>query len=495
MVKTPRTRHSKAQREPVTIELEPGAVSRLSGEAETVPDVAASETAGLDQETAEVAEAGTAATEPAAEWTEPATQPVDEPLQREENPTFDPAPSPEPTPIETEPKSSGYDFAGDDTAKPEPEPAPRYSSENTRSASAWPNTPEPKRSRLPAFAAGLLGGVVALAAAGLLQFAGILGTPGGGSGSGTPDLGAVETEIATLKSEIATLKDAGGGAGDASARIDGLSQAVDQVKTDVATLRQAVEAGGAGENPGLQALDAKVQQIETAIAGLGQNAGGASETEIAAINEKVAGVEALAKAAGEAGSVVDGKLGALEQSLSALSAKVDAQAGQPKVALAIAASALKSAIERGAPFQSEIETFAAVAPDVTEIQTLRPYAESGIATRADILAETDEAANAIIAAASPPPQNAGFFDRLLSSAESLVSVRPIGAVEGPGVPETVARMEVAIKAGDLPKAIAEFDTLPEAAKAAGAAYADKIRARIEVEKLVDQAIATAMQAA
>jgi hypothetical protein len=259
-------------------------------------------------------------------------------------------------------------------------------------------------------------------------------------------------------------------------------------------VRQAVESGGAGENAGLQALDARIKEIETAVAGLGQNPGGASGAEIAAINEKVAGVEALAKAAGEAGSAVDSRLGALEQSLSTLSAKVDAQGAQPKIALAIAASGLKSAIERGVPFQSEIETFAAVAPDAPELPALRTHAEQGVATRAEILTETDAAAKAIIAASNPPPENAGFFERLLSSAESLVTVRPIGAVEGPGVPETVARMEVAIEAGDLAKAIAEFDTLPETAKAAGAAFADKIRARLEVEKLVDQAIAAAMQA-
>ena len=204
MVKTPRTRHSKAQRDPVTIELEPGEVSRLSGDTETVADASASETADLEQEAAQAAEAGTAA-ELATEWTDPATQPADEPLPHEENPTFDPAPAPEPDSAEPEPKPSGYDFAGNDAAKPEP--APRYPSEDAKSASTWPNAPEPKRSRMPAFAAGLLGGVVALAAGGLLQFAGILGAPGG-SGAGTPDLGAVETEIAALKSEIATLKDA-----------------------------------------------------------------------------------------------------------------------------------------------------------------------------------------------------------------------------------------------------------------------------------------------
>ena len=121
------------------------------------------------------------------------------------------------------------------------------------------------------------------------------------------------------------------------------------------------------------------------------------------------------------------------------------------------------------PFEAEIETFAAVAPDAPEIAGLRNYAEAGVPTRADILAETEAAADAMIAAASPPPHDAGFFERLLASAESLVTVRPIGAVEGAGVPETVARMEVAIKAGDLEKAIAEFETLPEAARTAGAA--------------------------
>ena len=77
----------------------------------------------------------------------------------------------------------------------------------------------------------------------------------------------------------------------------------------------------------------------------------------------------------------------------------------------------------------------------------------------------------------------------------MVSVRPIGAVEGPGVPETVARMEVALQADDFAKALAEFDTLPDVAKAAGAAFADKVRARLTAEQLADQAIAAAMQAA
>jgi hypothetical protein len=184
----------------------------------------------------------------------------------------------------------------------------------------------------------------------------------------------------------------------------------------------------------------------------------------------------------------------LEQSVSQLSGKVEAAAGQPKIALAIAASALKSALDRGAPFSAELETFAAISPDAPQLATLRTYAEKGVPTRAEIASQADAAANAMVAAATPVDENAGFLQNLLSSAESLVKVRPIGAVEGAGAPETVARMEVAVNQGDYAKALSEYDTLPEAVKAAGADFAGKLKARIEVETQVDALISGAMKA-
>jgi hypothetical protein len=116
-------------------------------------------------------------------------------------------------------------------------------------------------------------------------------------------------------------------------------------------------------------------------------------------------------------------------------------------------------------------------------------------TRADIAKAFPDAANAMVAAAAPVDQNAGLFQRLLSSAESVVKVRPVGEVAGEEPPARVARMEVAVNAGDYDKALAEYAALPEAAQAAGAGLVDKIKARVEVEKLVDQMIAGAMKAA
>ena len=114
-------------------------------------------------------------------------------------------------------------------------------------------------------------------------------------------------------------------------------------------------------------------------------------------------------------------------------------------------------------------------------------------TRAAIAAEADAAANAMVEAARPVDQNAGFFQSLVSSAESLVKVRPVGTVEGKGAPETVARFEVAVNQGDYAKALAEYDTLPDAVKAAGADFAGMLKARLDVEGQIDSLISGAMK--
>ncbi|RVC85271.1 phage tail protein, partial [Mesorhizobium sp. M2A.F.Ca.ET.017.03.2.1] len=180
--------------------------------------------------------------------------------------------------------------------------------------------------------------------------------------------------------------------------------------------------------------------------------------DLGPLNEKIAGLDALVKSTGDAAKAEDGRLAALEQSVSQLSGKVEAQASQPKIALAIAASALKAALDRGAPFATELDTFAAIAPDAPELAALRSYADKGVPTRATIASEAETAANAMVEAAKPVDQDAGFFQSLVSSAESLVKVRPVGSVEGKGAPETVARMEVAVNQGDYAKALSEYDT-------------------------------------
>jgi hypothetical protein len=183
-----------------------------------------------------------------------------------------------------------------------------------------------KRGGLGTVAAGLIGGVIALAGAGALQYAGLLGAPGAGAPSGAGD------QIADLQAQVTALKNAGdGGLG---MKIDGVSKALDQVKADVAALQQSNAAGG--DDAALSALSGKVGEIEKTVAALDRN-GNAAPVDLGPLNEKLAALDALVKSAGEASTAQEGRLTALEQSVSQLSAKVDAQASQPKIALAIAA--------------------------------------------------------------------------------------------------------------------------------------------------------------
>lgn len=447
MVKTPKTRHSKPHRDPVTIELEPDAVSRVS---ETKSEPAA-DTASLEENAANTS--GEAATS-----------------------------GPE------QPDPSGYEFSTDGaTSKsedPEPEPA-------REQAQATPNA-EPRRNNgVSMLVAGVAGGLIALAGAGALQFAGIL--PSGGSRD-TQSLEPMQTEITQMRQELATLRsDAGGGDTELEGRVDTLGQSVEQAKADLAQLQQAASSADSNAS-GMETLNNRIDEIEKSIAALRQQDSQAETVDIEAIDQRIAEAAALAKTASDAITAANNRVAALEQSVGSLSSTVQAQADQPKVALAIAVSALKSAVERGGPFQAELNTFAAIAPDAPEIAALRPHAENGVASMDDLVAESDTAVKAMIAAARPVDTQAGFFDRLMTSAESLVTVRPIGAVEGTGIPETAARMEFAVKAGNLEKALAEYDSLPETVRTAGSTFAEKMRKRLEVKKLVDQAIADAMKA-
>jgi hypothetical protein len=463
MAKPTQTRHSKTRKDPVTIELAPGAVSRVE------EDKASESAVEADAETRLASD----------EEAEPATKTASSAEPSEGQESGPPADQPRADDQDDEASRSTGSFAEFGRAETREEAA---TMPETPAAAA----PKARSSGLSGLAAGILGGIVALAGAGGIQYAGVLPSPSAG-GDGSAAVSGMQADIDSLKAQLAGAQAGSGGGdveglrqalGEQASRVDGLSATLDQVKADVAGLKSATESGGAGENAGLKALDAKIAGLEKAVAALGQGGTGA------------------------AASADDGRLGtieknlaALDQNVTALTGKVQAQASQPKVALAIAASALKTAVEGAGPFASEVEIFAAVAPNAPELAELRALAAKGVPSRAEIAAEAPAAAAAMIDAARSVDGNAGVFERLLSSAKTLVKVRPVGPVEGTGVPETVARIEAAVKDGDLAKAVAEYETLPDGPKAAGRAFMEKVQARLDAEQLVEKATAAALKAA
>lgn len=471
MVKTPRTRHSRTTKDPVTIDLAPGEVSRVKAEAEQqaeaektakVPPAEPAIADSVEQETAK--EAASSDERPAA----PAPEKADD--GQETAAEAEAAASASSGSSQT---THGFGRAGRDSEPPAATPRP------------------PVRGGI--LTGAVAGGLAALAVVGGLSFSGLLPGAQSARDDAATVINALDAEVASLRERLSALEAAGsqsGTTGDALAeaeqRISQLSSEVEMLRADLAQLG---ESGGGDAAPfDLAPLEGRIAALETGIADLNERAGpdAAFEEQIVALREEIVTVR-------EAQTQAATRLDALEQSLGDLTGRVDEAAETPATAVIIAASALKAAIDRGAAFSTELDTFASLAPDAPEVAELRRLAADGVPTRAEIAAESDAAANAMIAAARPVDPDAGVIDRLLGSAMGLVQVRPVGMVEGEGVPEIVARLDAAVKDGDYERALVEYESLPETAKAAGEPFIAKLRARHSADQLIDSALAAALK--
>ncbi|WP_425349608.1 COG4223 family protein [Hoeflea olei] len=188
------------------------------------------------------------------------------------------------------------------------------------------------------------------------------------------------------------------------------------------------------------------------------------------------------------------RLDALEQRQSTLSSQVAAPARQVDLAQTIAAAGLKSAIDRGGSFMTELEAYASVAPDDPAVAELRQLAASGVPSRSKLIEDFNAAADKAIAAAEPADPDQSLVDRLMASALSSVKVRQVGDVEGDSVQAILARTETRLVDGDIAAALAEWNTLPEASRAAASGYGEALTARARAETLVAAAMAPAAPA-
>lgn len=555
MARPPKIRHSKTHRDPVTIDLDPADVKRAP-EATPAPEKAANP--GSAPKTTASAEANpgsgakTAPSDPkpiAVETSttkrasdvpkgDNATSATPETASKEpgapkpdspkagaskaapaapvSSPTQTSVSSPAPASKETSASSPQPVFGRDASASssataPRAAPSPTTGpAAGTTTGSGGGDKAAPRRGGLSLVAAGIVGGIVVLAGAGALQYAGVLPSPGASVEPGEP------AGLAELRAELAALRDQVAAGGEAAqpdpaeaARLDELAGTVDQLRTDVTELRSAISQGESGDAAGLQALDQRMSELEATVASLDRNAGtGSGESvDLAPLTERIDAVESrlgevfqAAQAASEAAAGLPDRIASLDERLAAIDTRVvelarqiEEQATNPGIALAIAAAGLKTAIDRGGPFMTELETYASIAPDAPEIADLRGLAASGVPTRAAISQEVDAAVNRMIAAAAPPAEDAGLFGRLLDSMQSIVKIRPIGDVEGDDVGAIVARLEAAILAGDYARAASEYDSLPDPAKQAGAEFIARVKARQTADELAERALSGALR--
>jgi hypothetical protein len=460
MVKPPRIRHSKAHKDAATIDLEPGEAKWAGQEspeagAETLAGEAVASTVPDQSVTAE-----TAGSEPGSHGAE----------------------TPEGT--EREPSDAAPEPHGGS-----PSTASGGGGETGFGRSATSRTSETaRRSGMSAVAGGVIGAVIALGGAGVLQWTGVLPNLSGPEVT-SAELDRLREQLAALGQEIAAGPPPSsdqavvGALGEANSRLDGLDAALGELRENFDTLRSSIQQDGGNNGAAGPALEDRLAEIESAVAALPAGAEPSEEAD-----RRIASLEEAQQSASELAAANASRLEGLEQSVAEISERLEAQAAEPGMMVAVAAAALKSAIDRGTPFMTELETYAAVAPGAPEIAELRDLAASGVPTRAAIEAEADDAANRMIAAARPTDPEAGLIEELWTSARSLIQVRPVGHVEGEDIPAIVARLEAAVREGNYQQAIQEYEALPEPAKAAGDEFIEKVRARLTADQLVAQAL-------
>jgi hypothetical protein len=153
-----------------------------------------------------------------------------------------------------------------------------------------------------------------------------------------------------------------------------------------------------------------------------------------------------------------------------------AESADRAVRLALAATALNAAVERGDAFAAELAAVKALGADPKLVSALEPFARSGVPTAAALARQFSELTPALSQAAEPPSRE-GVLGRLQANAEKLVRIRRVDEAPGSDAAAIVARSEAKAARGDLAGATAELGQLPPNARAPAEAWIKSVQAR------------------
>jgi hypothetical protein len=161
-----------------------------------------------------------------------------------------------------------------------------------------------------------------------------------------------------------------------------------------------------------------------------------------------------------------------------LAKRVEVQNRDRSGRLAVAATALNTAVEQGHPFTAELAAAKSLAADPKQLAPLEPFAASGVPTAAALARELAALMPSLLAAAGPAPRAGTFLEKLQANAEKLVRIRPLEEAAGSDPAAVVARVGVKAARGDVAGALAELADLPPAARAPASAWMEKAQARV-----------------
>jgi hypothetical protein len=264
----------------------------------------------------------------------------------------------------------------------------------------------------------------------------------------SPRLAAIEKQLGELAARPAP------------ASVD--PKAIDDIAARLARLESAQAAPRAPVTDPV--VLGRLNATESATKSLSDNA--------AAISRRIEAIEAALR---ETNSRID-KLTATLNDVQTTARS--AAAGSDRASrLAVAASALRNAVEHGDPFTAELAIVKPLAPDPNAIALLEPFA-AGVPNNGMLGQELTAIIRPMLRAPGEPPRDGGFLDRLQANAEKLVRIRPVGEeVRGDDRTAILARAEQRATQGNIAGALTELAKLPADAREPVQAWIAKAEAR------------------
>jgi hypothetical protein len=238
----------------------------------------------------------------------------------------------------------------------------------------------------------------------------------------------------------------------------------------------------------IAAAEAQTKSLADSLTALNQHL-----DEIAGTSQSAAKQADAAQAAAEAAKSADqtalqrGDLDALANRIAALESTVKSlsdNAAHPGSAaddqaarLAIAAAALRAAVERGAPYGAELAAVQSFGADANALAPLQSFAATGVPSAAILAGDLATLTPALRHASDTAADGNSFLGRLEANAQQLVRITPVDAPVGNDPSAVIARMNVEAERGDIAAALSDAAQLPKAAKPLAADWVKQASAR------------------
>jgi hypothetical protein len=272
-----------------------------------------------------------------------------------------------------------------------------------------------------------------------------------------------------------------GPAPDLTARLDKIERAIEAQRSDPALGRRIAEL--AAQTKALADNFAALTRRVDDIAATGQSAAKQADTALSAAEMAKNAMEATSKdqVRHEDIEALASRIIALESSLKGLAAVTaplaSSGANDRSARLTIAAEALRAAVERGVPYQAELNAAQALGVDQKATAALEPFAAGGVPSAGTLARELEALVPALQEASEPRSGDTSFVERLKSNAQKLVRITPLSAPAGNDPQAVVDRIRLDTAHADIGAALADIGALPDAAKPLAAAWSKKAATR------------------